>query len=84
MKTAKYIKNVNWQGNAVLYHLSEPHCGHSFVIVSAVNNMFAHETFIFPANKKGGAIEMLEMDGSRRNTISHDEVLNSIGYTIIT
>lgn len=52
-----------WRGGAGLYRLSEPHCGHDYVIVSAVTThglaaMFfdggiRDGTYIFPAEANG-------------------------------
>lgn len=53
------------------------------VWVSAVNNMFAHETYIFPATPEGTVIDWMELEGSAKNTMSHAEVLTAAGYTIV-
>lgn len=36
-----------------------------YVVVSAVKNGMAHETLIFPANKKGEILSMIELWGRR-------------------
>lgn len=52
-----------------------------YVVVSAVKNGMAHETLIFPADKKGEILSMLELWG-RRGTMSHLLTLDSFGYTM--
>jgi hypothetical protein len=96
MKTATYIKNLEgWRGDARLYRLSEPvEYGYSyddeelptteFVIVSAIcAPFFGAETYIFPADEEGNAIEMGEMDGSYRGGASHAIALEGAGFSIV-
>ena len=52
-----------------------------YVVVSAVNTGMAHETLIFPANKKGEILSMIELWG-RWGTRSHLLTLDSFGYTM--
>ncbi len=53
-----------------------------YVVVSAVAPfMLTHETLIFPANKKGEILSMIELWG-RRGTTSHLLTLDSFGYTM--
>ena len=52
-----------------------------YVVVSAVKNGMAHETLIFPANKKGEILSMLELWG-RWGTKSHLLTLDSFGYAM--
>lgn len=52
-----------------------------YVVVSAVKNGMAHETLIFPANKEGEILSMLELWG-RWGTMSHLLTLDSFGYTM--
>ena len=56
----------------------------SYVIVSAVNHSYTHETFIFPADESGSVIDWGELDGSLRGTTSHRKALEGAGYNIIS
>jgi hypothetical protein len=87
---AKFIKKLEgFRGNAGLYHVEpavkwgygEPK-ETSFVIVSAVNDSYAHETFIFPANEEGKILDWSELEGSMTGTTSHEEALNAQGYEL--
>ena len=93
-KTATLIHKMEgwkWTGDACLYELSHPMQDrdgndHKFIVISAVisfDNVI--ETFIFPA-KDATSTDVLsysEMDGSRRGTLDHVEVLNECGYTVL-
>lgn len=82
-KIAKHIRNLfNFRGSAALYRMSPPHAGHEFVIASAVNCGFAHETYLFPATPDGEIADWIELDGSERNTTSHERVMSNIDYVI--
>jgi hypothetical protein len=89
METATFIKKLEgWRGYAALYKLSksiEDYAGekYDYVIVSAIRNEMAHETFIFPADKDGKAISMGELKGSMQGTTSHAQVLREAGYEIV-
>ncbi|MGK5088950.1 hypothetical protein WDW86_15435 [Bdellovibrionota bacterium FG-2] len=61
---------------------------HVYVVVSAVKlkmragaQDFSLETYIFPSNKSG-EFTYSELPGSSRGTLSHQDVLASIGYEI--
>ena len=97
MKTATEVKQLrDWRGDARLYKLSEPAwCEYydedaedykeretDFVIVSAVNFEYAHETYIFPAYDNGAPIAMSEMTGSYKGGTDHEAALNALGYEI--
>ena len=70
-----------------LYRLDPPYVHEEgeidveYVVVSAIFNKMAHETLIFPANKKGEILSMIELWG-RRGTMSHLLTLDSFGYTM--
>lgn len=83
-KVAKHIRNLtDFSGNAALYQMTPPYDGQEFVIASAVNDgRYVHETYLFPATPAGEIADWTEMDGSQRNTTSHDEVMANIGYVI--
>jgi len=95
MKTAKFIRDIEgWKSNAKLFkvtpkiewdNLSGSKPKTEYVIVSAISFAFdtgQPETFIFPSDKEGNPLNMLELDGSSRGTTSHEEVLNNAGYKI--
>jgi hypothetical protein len=97
-KTAKLIKDGlrDFNGHASLYRLSEPIITERFndggveepfsthyVIVSSANVPFSGpETYIFPANARGNVVNWGELEGSRRGSYSHADVLRFAGYEI--
>jgi len=97
MPTATLVKAViGWQGDASLYKLSKPATFSLFndddeyeereteyVIVSAVNNHLAHETYIFPAYDNATPISMSEMEGSYKGGTDHEAALNALGYELV-
>lgn len=97
MKTAKLVKQIeDWNENAALYELSEPidywkyteeddyvSVPTNYVIVSAINNMFGRETYMFPATSDGEAIQMVELSGSEKGCMNHKRVLNNAGYEVV-
>ena len=109
MKTATRIKALSgWNGNAILYKLSEPLSGYNwdddapkaqgfdYVVVSAINNMFGRETYIFGVNgseeailksiKETGDVDAMvnlsELPGSYKNGMDHEKALSGAGYTM--
>ena len=94
MKTATFIKKLKgWRGDARLYKLSEPmeygmigkdgDYKTEWVIVSAVIVPFSGaETYIFPSDEDGNAINYLEINGSYRGGLSHETALQNAGYII--
>lgn len=38
------------------------------------------ETYIFPGNEAGEILDFGELEGSQRGTLSHQKVLNDLGY----
>ena len=96
MKEAIVIKEVSesFTGRAILYKLIPPiqiepdHKGDfkgkvSYVVVSTTHALFSGvETCIFPATKIGKVRDWGELEGSRRGTSSHAEVLEYAGYKI--
>ena len=48
----------------IAYGWAEPEGEAEFVLVSAVSNGFANETFIFPCDEGGEVINWSELDGS--------------------
>jgi hypothetical protein len=96
MRTAKQIpmKNTDWQGDARLYKLSEPvsygEClwddeaektETEFIVVSANTVVFSGpETYIFPADKDGVVLNWIELSGSFKGGLNHEEALRGAGY----
>jgi len=94
---AKFIKNLDgWRGDARLYELSDaiewdkpwdyndpPAKTTNYVIVSAVVAMFSGaETYIFPSDENGNALDMIELEGSYRGGLSHKVALENAGYEV--
>ena len=56
-----------------------------YVIVSAANVPFSGpETYIFPADENGEVIDWVELGGSFRGALDHEQALRNAGYTVIT
>jgi hypothetical protein len=94
MNKAIFIKNLpSWMGDADVYRLEPPYTYvdfdgeetvYEYVIVSAVVATYSGpETYIFPANKDGSVIDWIELDGSFRGGLSHNDALAGIDYEII-
>lgn len=95
MKTATFIRSVGgWNGDARLYRLSEAvECERrdargeftesmtDYVIVSKTDN-FVTETYIFPANEDGKPLSMLDLPGSMKGDVSHEDALSEAGFTV--
>lgn len=89
MKTAKFIRDMKWEGDARLYELSHPiSYGFDnkpptrFVIVSGVCNPMAHETYIFPSNFWGDEKELVEIRGSFQGDVDHERALEGMGFKV--
>ncbi|MHA2094583.1 MAG: hypothetical protein ACW98F_08140 [Candidatus Hodarchaeales archaeon] len=55
----------------------------NYVVVSAVVALFSGpETFIFPSDKDGNTLDMLELPGSSRGHLNHIKALNDAGYSV--
>lgn len=96
MKTATLVKDNlrHFNGHAAFYRLSEPiHYvswadendirDYDYVIVSTANAFGYWETYIFGANSEGAVLNWTELEGSRKGTLSHKEVLKNAGYTLV-
>lgn len=85
---AIYIKTLpDFNGIAKLYKLSHPAYYDdgketNYVIVSAISNAWAYETYIFPADEQGAVLSWGELEGSERGTDNHVHVLANAGYTV--
>ena len=88
MKTATFVRNIESPvGEKKLFRCDPPMKDfdgnkHEFVVVSAVNHRFAHETYFFPSNKSGEMTSWLEMPGSQQGICDHKKALQYAGYTV--
>lgn len=75
----------NMQGDARLYRLNEPLDGHTYVVVSAIDERPAfriHETYIFGADHAGNIKSWGELEGSYKGGTDHEEALRRAGYEV--
>lgn len=91
--TAKLIapRLPDFTGDARLYRV-EPEVAYTtmgggelfsnYVVVSGVNNFYACETYIFPADEWGHVLDWGELPGSFQGYIDHEEALNYAGYEV--
>lgn len=54
----------------------------NYVVVSGVDNIYACETYIFPADARGHVLDWGELPGSFQGYIDHEEALNCAGYEV--
>ena len=78
-----------WQGFAKLYELSEDieivavdqtHYHTNYIVISAVeypnsSGGKTQEAFVFPADDRGFSLDMLELPGSIKGTMKHEDAL---------
>ena len=60
--------------------LDEPTETTEYVVVSAVDESWATETYIFPSDASGEILDWLELDGSFRGGTDHRQALLNAGY----
>jgi hypothetical protein len=89
MKTATRLDvKLDMRGNTSLYRLSEKlesyeGNGYDLVVVSAVDNPFSGpETYIFGVDENGAIVDWMELPGSFRGALDHNEALEGAGYTV--
>lgn len=96
MMKAKRIKFVNedFPAEQVLWELDTPvkfndgseeeaEKETNFVVTSAVNAPFSGpETYIFPTDKDGNILDWLELHGSFRGYLDHEEAITGAGFEI--
>lgn len=85
-KTATLVRQLDdFNGDAALYRMTPPHEGHEYVIASAVVLTYEAgcETYLFASSESGEIADWLELDGSLKNTLSHDDALNAAGYEVV-
>lgn len=54
-----------------------------YVVISAVNNAYAHETYIFPSDQDGKVLDWSELDGSYQGGTDHGHAIQSAGWTLV-
>ena len=90
MKTATKVRDLDgFTGMAALYKLSEPLASYDEpensyedVVVSAVDNAYATETYIFGSSETGRVSDWLELPGSSCGVYNHETALNNAGYEV--
>lgn len=83
MKTATKVRDLDtFRGMAALYKLSEPLKDFEYVVVSAVDNQWATETYIFGSSENGRVSDWFELPGSSRGVYNHETALNNAGYEV--
>ncbi|WP_454113529.1 hypothetical protein [Microbacterium maritypicum] len=86
IKIATFVRDVSEQNGATgeqrLYRLDPPMDGVEFVITSAVNHSWAHETYLFPADEDGAIVDWGELEGSYRGDTDHERALRGAGYEV--
>jgi hypothetical protein len=85
--TAKLLRTGLLLGDANLYRVDPPMAYEDgtteYVIVSAVIAPYSGpETYIFPATESGEVIDWLELPGSFKGGMDHDEALRGAGYEV--
>lgn len=70
-----------------VFELSPPLDGNRFVLVSAIDNAFGCETYIFPCDVEGAedyvVTSWLELEGSFRGAQDIGRAIEGAGYTIV-
>lgn len=78
----------NWTGEAVLWRLSEEIAtdegiATKYVVSSATVAMFSGpETYIFPADEHGNVLNWLDLDGSYKGGLDHEEAIRRAGWQV--
>ena len=91
-KIATLVKPLDgYKGKAALYKLSEPLASswgleqdkkYEHVVVSSVVTYSGPETLIFGADESGDVYSFLELHGSSRGHMDHEQALRDAGYEI--
>ena len=87
-KTATLVKTLPFNGAAwqKLYKVTPPMWSHSnegpwgFVIASASKH--ANEVYLFGADEDGDIQDWLELPGSMKGTMRHENALENAGYEV--
>ena len=89
IRTATFVADVSDQfaGDAAVYRVEPPMdtdtepTGH-VVVSSAFVMLSGPETYIFPSDEHGNVSSWLELEGSTRGNISHEDALENAGYRV--
>jgi len=82
MKTATHVSSSpDWDGDARTYKMDPPYEGFDQVTVSKISH--PKETYIYGVDSSG-EIDWDELPGSRKGTWTHTQILEGIGYQVIT
>ena len=87
MTTASFVRRLDdFRGDARLYKLSEPisygQAETDHIVASAVTVLGRPETYLFPADAQGEILDWLELPGSLKDTLRHEEALAAAGYEV--
>jgi hypothetical protein len=95
MRTATFVRQHNGNGDGRVYRLSPPlqiknydgevESETEYVWVSAADAMFSGpETYIFACDEGGEVTSWLELEGSFRGALDHEEALRGAGYEVVS
>ena len=84
--------NRHARGDQRLYKVDPPIKGwgsdggtlYEYVVASAADVFGEPETYLFPADAKGNIVDWCELDGSQKGTLSQSDVIEDMGYEIVT
>lgn len=83
---AHFVKQRNGNGDGRVYRVEPPvsveGVEYDHVWVSAVNDGYCHETYIFPCDAAGKVADWGELDGSYRGGSDHAKALRRAGYEV--
>ena len=87
IKTATFVTDRNGNGSGKVYRLDPPLTDgttkHEYVWVSATDVPYTGpETYIFGSDEHGRVTDWLELDGSYRGGLDHEEALRGAGYAV--
>ena len=71
------------RSDARLYRMEPPMEHWRFVVASATTVMGEPETYLFGADELGVIQSWSELPDSQRGTLSHEQVLEDAGYTVV-
>lgn len=84
MGTATLVcRPSGFRGDVAVYRLDPALNGHQHVLVSAINDSFAHETYIFACDAEGDVLSWSELPGSFRGDCDHEGALRGAGYNVV-
>jgi hypothetical protein len=69
-------------GDARLYRIDPPYCGHAFVVVSAITYRNSEETAIFYSDGAGNVLDWSPLTGTYTGGLLHEKALRGLGYSV--